>query len=244
MKAKRTSSAAAISIINQNLISNVTAFFSATRIASFDSSEIKSKISGFISGLKSRNGGNKFKKFLPALILLVIVIGVLALTTKFIQSAFSGQSGRISDGRIELKEARGKMPINKTYEFPIVDDKGKEVTRLKFFLDAAELRDEIILNGQKATLIKGKTYLIVTVKLTNKSDKFINMKVRNYVRLGLNNNNDDWAAAEVYNDPVEIQPLSTKQTRLGFPINDSDRNWILKVGDLDGKKENIPLKFY
>lgn len=252
MKAKRTSSVAAISIINQNLQSDLSRiaadfkksllFFSTTRVASFDTSEIKSKILRLFS-TNGRNDNNKVKKALPFIILGIVLLGVIILTTRFIQSTFAGQQNSTTDGRIELKEARGKMILDKNYEFPILDDKGKEVTKLKFLLNTAELRDEIILKGEKVTLLKGSTYLVVTIKLTNKSDKFINMKVRNYVRLGLNNNNEDWAAADVYNDPVEVQPFSTKQTRLAFPISENDTNWILKVGDLNGKKEDIPLKF-
>ncbi len=199
----------------------------------------------FISKIKSqfnnRNSKNRIKDFLPLIILGVVGFTALFFVGRFIISAFEGKTLGSSDSRVELKGPRAKMSLDKTYEFPLTDDKGKEIARLKFFVDDAELRDEIILGGQKAVAPKGTTYLITTIKLTNTSNKFIEMRVRNYVRLNINGNKDEWQAASIHNDPVEVQPQSTKLTRLGFPINDADKDLMLRIGDLEGKKETIKL---
>lgn len=184
----------------------------------------------------------RLKKLLPVIILFGVIIFALSMIIRFVQSATSAGSNG-SDSRVELKAARGKVTLNKTYGFPITDDKGREITKLKFLLDSAELRDEIILRGQKAVSLKGRTYLIVSLKLTNSTDKFININVRNYIRLNTSSNRDEWTAAEIYNDPVEVQPQSTKLTRLGFPISDTDKDIKIRAGDLNGEKETIPLNF-
>lgn len=200
------------------------------------SSNIISKVKSFFTG---RNR-NKFKDFLPLIILGVVVVGALLFIGKVAVDAFKGQTLGMSDSRIEIKGPKAKMSLDKTYYFPLVDDKGKVIAKLRFFLDDAEVRDEIILDGQKAVAPKGTTYLITTIELTNDSNKFIEMKVRNYVRLSKNSNKKLYAAG-IHNDPVEIQPQSTKLTRLGFPISDTDKDFILRVGDLDGKKELVKL---
>ncbi len=210
-------------------------------------SDTQSKGSNIISNIKSKlssgRNGNKFKNYLPIVIVAIVALGAIFFVGKFITSAIANSHANSVDNRVELKGPRAKMTVNKTFEFPLKDDKGKTIATLKFLLGDAELRDEIILQGQKAVAVKGRTYLITTIKLTNSSDKFIQMKVRNYVRLNVNGNKDEWLAAEIHNDPVEVQPESTKQTRLGFPINDTDKDLILRVGDLEGKKESIPLNF-
>jgi flagellar basal body-associated protein FliL len=239
MKTKR---AAATLEIPQNTISEI--FAMLHDFASDSQSkrqEISSKIKGFFAG--SRNNKEGFKRFIPIVVLVVFVLIGLFFVGRFIKNSFSNQTLNAADSRVAIKGPKAQMTIGKTFEFPLTDDSGKTVATLKFFLDDAELRDEIILNGQKATLVKGRTYLILTIKLTNNSDKFIQMKVRNYVRLNVNGAKDEWTAAQVYNDPVEVQPESTQQTRLGFPVNDSDKDMILRVGDLEGKKELIPLNF-
>ncbi len=201
-------------------------------------SDLVSKIK---SQFNNRNSRNNFKNYLPIIILGLVGFFALFFVGRFIISAFEGRTLGTSDSRVELKGPRAKTSLDKTYEFPLTDDKGKEIARLKFFLDDAELRDEIVLGGQKAVAPKGTTYLITTIKLTNTSNKFIEMRVRNYVRLSVNGNTTEWQAASIHNDPVEVQPQSTKLTRLGFPVNDTDKNLVLRVGDLEGKKETIKL---
>lgn len=214
-------------------------------IQSFASESVNNG-SNFLSKAKIYFAGrnrNKIKSYLPLVVLGVVSIGVLFVVGRFVVTSLSGQTLGANDSRIELKGPRASVSLDKNYEFPLTDEKGKVIAKLKFFLDDAELRDEIVLSGQKAIAPKGTTYLITTIELTNDSNKFIEMKVRNYVRLSKNGDKKLYAAS-IHNDPVEIQPQSTKQTRLGFPVNDTDKDFVLRVGDLDGKKDliNVDLK--
>ncbi|MEK6881741.1 MAG: hypothetical protein AABY22_19140, partial [Nanoarchaeota archaeon] len=65
------------------------------------------------------------------------------------------------------------MNINRDFEFPLKDDAGKEQGKVKFNIENAEIRDEIVLKGKKATALKDKTFLIINLKITNGSDKTI-----------------------------------------------------------------------
>jgi len=101
--------------------------------------------------------------------------------------------------------------------------------------------DEIVVKGQRATAIRGRTFLILTLKITNGYTRPIEIDTKDYVRLSVNGNRDEWLAPDIHNDPVLVQATSTKFTRVGFPVYDSDSDLLLRVGEIEGKKEFIEL---
>ena len=131
--------------------------------------------------------------------------------------------------------------MNKEYVFPLRNEDEEKIAEIKYFLEKVELRDEIIVKGQRATAVKGRTFLIFTLKITNEYKSDIEIDSRDYVRLSVNGNADEWLAPEIHNDPGEVQAISTKFVRLGFPINDSDSNLVLRVGEIDEEKQEFPL---
>jgi flagellar basal body-associated protein FliL len=200
--------------------------------------------SSYVTGNSNHSGSpsSKFKKLIPVA-LIVIIVGIIIVISTNTLRAVSGRSNTNSDSRVTIQDAKAKVDINKEYAFPINDAEGNEVTRLKYTVENAELRDEIIVKGTRANAVKGRTFLVLNLKLVNEYDKPIQINARDYVRLSVNGNNEELLAADIHNDPVSVQPISTKTTRLGFPINDSDRNLILKAGEIAGSKEDIQLNF-
>ena len=177
------------------------------------------------------------KKYLPYVIIAIfgiaLIFGIIKLVQKASNSTFS---------KIEIKDAKATQIINKEFEFPLMD-KGVELSKIKFVVESAELRDEIIVKGQRATSVSGRTFLILNLKVTNDFSQLINISTRDYIRLLKNGNTAELLAPEIHNDPVEIQAISTKYTRLGFAINESDTNLIIKIGEINGQKQDIEIKF-
>lgn len=180
----------------------------------------------------------KTKKY----IVLVGIIVVVLLTIGFLTRG-KNSSASTSNTPSDIGGAKESAAINREFIFPIKDASGEQVSSLKYTIETAELRDEIIVKGQKATSIKGRIFLILTVKITNDLDKVIQINTRDYVRLIRNGNPGEQLAPDIHNDPVEIQPISTKYTRVGFPINDGDKDLQLQVGEIKGTKELIPVIF-
>jgi len=194
--------------------------------------------SSFTSTTNKRKGN--MKKYIPAALVIIALGGVIIFASRMIM-ATSKQTA--TDTRTDVPGPRASLPLNKEFSFPILDAKGKEVTRLKYAIQDAQLRDEIIVKGSRATAVKGRTFLILNIKIVNDYDKGIDISARDYVRLVVNGNESELLAADIHNDPVSVQPISTKMTRLGFPINDTDKDIVLKIGEIKGNKESIPLTF-
>lgn len=169
---------------------------------------------------------------------------VLLIVAFFIGRQFSPSSslGAITngDGREEAPTPVATQGINKEFKFPLVDEEGKELAKITYFLESANLQDSFIYQGSKATAVKGRTFLIFDLKITNPFDKTIEVNARDYIRIKMNGT-DEQLAPEIHNDPVEIQANSTKYTRIGLPINETDKDIILLVGELNGEKQTIKL---
>jgi hypothetical protein len=183
---------------------------------------------------------NAMKPYLPLALLLIIIGGIIVMAGRIV---IASSKPTAKDSRAVIKGPKATAVINKEFSFPLADSKGKELTRLKYIIESAEIRDEIIVKGTRATSVAGRTFLILNIKLINDYDKAIDVKARDYLRVTLNGNESELLAADIHNDPVNLQAISTKITRLGFPINDSDTNIVLKVGEITGEKESIPLTF-
>lgn len=188
--------------------------------------------------------GNLFKnKILLAAILGLVLVGAIFWGGTIILGLTKGQLSILSDNRIKLPDAKAVTTLNKEKQFPIKNEKGEELAKIKFVVENAELRDQLVVKGKKATAVKGRTFLVVNLKITNNFNKAIEINTRDYIRLSVNGNDSEWLAADMHNDPVAIQASSTKYTRLAFPINESDKNLKLRFGELNGEKDTIDLKF-
>lgn len=144
----------------------------------------------------------------------------------------------INDNRVAIDKPKATQTLNKTYTFPLRDQSGKEVSKITFELQEAEIRDEIVIKGERATAVKGRTFFILNLKITNNYEKAVQINARDYVRL-IVDNADEKLAPDIHNDPVEVQAISTKYTRLGFPIDDTFKSLKLQVGEIEGKKDTI-----
>jgi hypothetical protein len=175
-------------------------------------------------------------------IVLYVAIGAALIFGLYQIARLVGTASKDS-GKVQVRGASATRELNREFSFPLRNDKGEEVSQFKYLLEKAELRDEIIVKGQRASSVKGRTFLIITLKLTNQYNKPIQINTRDFIRLSLNGNQEEWLAPDVHNDAVEVQAISTKFTRVGFPINTTDTNLTLRVGEIEGDKQLIELSF-
>jgi len=189
--------------------------------------------------LNNREDRPQLKKLLKYIIWGIIIFSLLYFVAKAIKGISINPSQETS--KLAITPAKASQDINKEFTFPLKNSKGEEVSRIKFTLEKAELRDEIIVKGKPARAVKGRIFLILTIKVTNNYSQPVEINTRDYLRLSVNKNENEWFAPDTHNDPVEVQAISTEPAILGFAINETDRDLVLKVGEINQGKETIEL---
>lgn len=177
-------------------------------------------------------------------ILLAVAIILIVIWAKNSLPIFKGKTQpSTGTAQVVIKGAKDKVNINKQFEFPLKNTKGEEVSKIKYTVESAELRDEILIKGKRASAVSGRQFLIINVKIANEFGKSFEINSKDYVRVVVEAKEAELLAADIHNDSVKVQPISTKYTRLGFPVNDADKNFKLKVGEINGEKIDIEIKF-
>jgi hypothetical protein len=190
-----------------------------------------------------RNRNLQIKKYVKYVVVVIVFIGVLLAFRALLQNRESNSTnvaGVNTSTKVELKAARAHQDLNKDINIEIsgIEEEDGKVTMQ---VENAELRDEIVVQGQKASSVSGRTFLVLNLKLTNGLKQAVEINTRDYLRLAMGEQKDEWLAPDIHNDPVAVQAISTKPTRVAFPIDDNIRHFVLAVGAISGDKENIEL---
>lgn len=171
--------------------------------------------------------------------------GVLFVALAFVvvkAAVSSSQNVRSQEAGGSPGGAVASATINQSYPFAARNDKGALVDKkqVKMTVVQAELNKKIIIKGQPATAREGKAFLILTLEVENTDTQKLYLPVNELVRL---QDGDKMRAPDVHNNLVLAEPIATKTTRIGFLINEDSRVYTLKVGEVNGAKQTINLKF-
>ena len=177
------------------------------------------------------------KFFIPGVILAIAIL-IIIIGVKVFASSGGAQSSNSQNPQISTLK---KTEINRNFDFPILDDKGKEVGKISYEILSAELDKNILVLGKFATAVSGKLFFVVNIKLTNSQNNGISINTKDYLRLSINGDFTELLAPSLHNDPVTVQPISIQNSRLGFIVNENDRGFILQVGEIKGTKQKIKI---
>lgn len=209
----------------------------------FHSSSQSSSFQG--SGAQFKKIQRYFKKspFIPVIIIavVIIIIIVVSISNSHTSSANTQQPAAASAQQATVAKPVATETLNKTFQFPLKDATGKTVSNINYEIQSAEFDNQIIIKGQMATAVAGKTFLVLNLKINNTYDKAVQLNTRDYVRLIVNGNKNEKLAADIHNDPVDVEAISTKFTRLGFPVSSNAKTLTLEVGQIDGSKQTVKL---
>ena len=149
---------------------------------------------------------------------IFLVIGILVILVALFFGRNLTSSTTLSNSKVQLKDAKAQKQINHELQIPIKNNKGEEVTKIKYQIQNAEIRDEILVKGKRATAVSGRVFLILNIKLINDYNKAIEVNTKDFIRLSVGDNKELFAAS-IHNDPLSLQPLSVQTSRICFSIN-------------------------
>ncbi|MBI4136612.1 hypothetical protein HY469_00965 [Candidatus Roizmanbacteria bacterium] len=197
------------------------------------------------NSFRSRLGTLPYRsKKLVVLVIPVLIVLALAVTAVMIFRNRDANASTSLDNKnaITVAGAKKKQDLNTEFAFPIHNANAEEVGKITYMIQTAELRDEIIVEGKKATSIPGRTFLVLTLKITNDLERRLQINTRDYIRLSVNDSGERLEFT-IHNDPVEIGAISTRPTRLAIPIDDVDQKLTLYVGEIKGEKQTVDINF-
>lgn len=203
--------------------SSVSRFNQALSKLNINQASIRSK-------LKAKNIGTY-------LFVIIVTAAVLLGLRAALSRALSPTAGKNTAGAVVVS-----TPVNREFSFIVYDKNKQLVNPVRYNITDAQLTNTIIIKGQRATAVKGRQFLIFNLKLVNDFNESLFLNTRNYVRVQPTGSADR-LAPEIHNDTVEVQPLSTKITRIGLPVNEGIKEFTVFVGELEGFKEEIYIKF-
>lgn len=193
----------------------------------------------FVSSREKRN----FKSLAIKLVKIIAIFIVVALPVMGIK-ALTNKPKLVADNNVSptqpaIQGALASVLVNQEILIPLTTKEGGE--NLIYRVESVEKRNQILVQGKLQTAVAGRLFLILNVKLTNNLDQGIEINTKDYVRLKVNGS-EELLAPDIHNDPVEVQAISTKYTRIGFPIYDTDKQFVLRMGEIKGDKVEIPLE--
>jgi len=195
--------------------------------------------------IKINFSGNKIKelvrgrKKIVGFVLVVLVVGAGVVAWK----AKSNNDG-IAQGASEQTNVNsgGVVNINKSIEIAIRTKDGKETgEKLKVTIATMEQAKEILIQGKPAKAKDGKAFLLITMEIENPTKKQLTVKPIDMVRMV--NSEGKTLAAEVHNNEVTSEPVSIKKTRIGYVINEAEKNFKFLIGEVRGTQEPIEVSF-
>lgn len=178
------------------------------------------------------------KKLLIAggiILLLFLLLGAYMLGAKVGSTTVANSSQSLS-----VPQPTFTRVLHKGFTFSVKDSSGNVAATFTYLIESLQLQNEIIIKGQKADAIGGRTFLILNLKITNPSTQTIQLNTRDFVRVSIDDQKE-LLAPNIHNDPIAIQPISTEYTRLALPIDNTVKKVVLHVGELNGTKTDIPV---
>ena len=175
-------------------------------------------------------------------ILVLIVIGGIILKSKLNPSNKNVLSSVASSATNNNNSAENKslaeVDLNVSYAFIAKDSQGNPAKNVNFVITKAEKTKEVLVQGKPAN---AKAFLVLHIEIDNPETNKLYLIPVDLLRLI--GSGDKKFAPDIHSEVVEIQPISTKITRVGFVVLAGQKNFLLQIGELNSDKQNLEINF-
>lgn len=177
---------------------------------------------------------SNFLKILAFLFFLILLFVGLRAIVK------TGSSQKVI---VEQKASATKATarVGKSFKFPAarVGKKGEE--EVTFTIVSAELKDEIKVKGTPSRAESGKLFLVLRFEIENNTSERLSLTSSDFIRLL--REEEKKFAPDFHNATIIVDPLSIRKDLVSFIILQNERNFTFSVGELEGEKETVEIKF-
>ena len=169
---------------------------------------------------------------------LLIIIAVLAFFPGVNpDSAVKKVAGSQTDFSPE-----NQVSIGSRFEVPIRREDGTETPdKLIMNLTTAESSKRILIQGKPATSRDGKTFILINFEVENSTSNQLTVRPVDFIRL--TDAEGRTFAPDVHNNDVVVEPISIKKTRVGFVVDENQKEFKFLVGEINGEKKEVIVKF-
>lgn len=130
--------------------------------------------------------------------------------------------------------------MDKTFDFIGRDQNGNSTAdNLSLTFTTASKKDSVTIQGQKAAAKDGKIFLVLEVQIKNDSQQVLYLLPVDLIRLVMDESTK--MAPSVHQGMVEVRPVSTKFSNLGFVVDAGQKEFKFEVGEVDGEKQEMMI---
>jgi len=174
---------------------------------------------------------------------IYLALGVLLLVfvvSRVIVAVTSKSSKGKTVTQVDESKTTAFVEINKSFEFKAIDAAKKEVP-VTFTIVSAERKNDIKVKGENRRPVTGKDYLLIRVEIQNSMTQRV--AIASADRIRFEGERGKLYSPDYHNGNVVVDPISTKKDILAFAVDSKQKTFIFQVGELDGEKQKIEVKF-
>lgn len=130
--------------------------------------------------------------------------------------------------------------LNKKLLFPIKNQKGESTgSDLVVNATTVERTDKLLYNGRPLIARQSKDFIVVNMEIENSTKDRLTVRAVDFIRL-VDENGKNYSA-DVQTEAVKVEPLSVKKTRTIFIIDESRKNLVFLLGDINSNREKVEI---
>lgn len=130
--------------------------------------------------------------------------------------------------------------INQTFSFDGQAATGKIAGKLKMVVDKVEVNSEVLIQGKPATVRGDKAFLVLNLEFENAETQTQYISPVDLIRLV--GENDKKFAPDVHSEVIEVRPISVKLAKVGFVVQEGQKNFKIQIGSIEGQKQTIEFQ--
>lgn len=175
---------------------------------------------------------NNQKKKNPLLLIAIALVFFLGLV--FIGRKILTRQDGVSASTVSVE-------VNTTFEFVGRDPDGAPLNQtLPLTFTKASKQSEVIIQGKPATAKNDKLFLVLDFEVVNSSTQPYYLLPVDLVRLV---DGEKKIAPSVHQGKLEIRPISTKESNLGFVVDKKQKEFKFEVGEIENEKQEFTIRF-